>query len=237
MEQKVILLTGASGGMGHELAKHFAEKGVFLALHSNKNTIKIPESDRVAHFHADLSHEQNCESLINEVVVRFGKVDVLINNAGISRSDISWKVNAEDWRETMAVNLDAPFFLSKHALKHMRLNKWGRIINISSIVAQTGFIGTSAYAASKAGLIGLSKTLAKEVASSGISVNALALGYFNVGMIEDVPDEIRDQIIENIPMKRLGGPETVFGTLEWLISEAGGYVTGQTINLNGGLHS
>jgi NAD(P)-dependent dehydrogenase (short-subunit alcohol dehydrogenase family) len=237
MEQKVILLTGASGGMGFELAKRFAESGAFLALHSNKNEIRIPESERVAHFHADLRDESNCEELINGVVAKFGRIDVLINNAGISRSDISWKVDSDDWRDTMSVNLDAPFFLSRHALKHMRLNKWGRIINVSSIVAQTGFVGTSAYAASKAGLLGLTKTMAKEVAASGITVNALALGYFNVGMIEDVPAEIRDQIIDGIPAKRLGGPETVHGTMEWLMTEEAGYVTGQTINLNGGLHS
>lgn len=237
MDQKVILITGASGGMGGRLAKMFAETNHLIALHSNKNSIDIPESDAVAHFHADLSIEDNCENLIKSVIAKFGRIDVLVNNAGISKSAMSWKTESEAWRATMAINLDAPFYLSKHAVPHMRLNKWGRIINITSIVAQTGFIGTAAYAASKAGLIGLTKTLSKELAASGISVNSLALGYFNVGMIDDVPEEIQQSIISNIPMNRLGGPETVFKTIEWLTSEEGGYITGQTVNLNGGLYS
>lgn len=237
MDQKVILITGASGGMGGKLAKMFAETNHLIALHSNKNSIDISESDTIAHFHADLSFEDNCEDLIKAVIEKFGRIDVLVNNAGISKSAMSWKTESEAWRATMAINLDAPFYLSKHTIPHMRMNKWGRIINITSIVAQTGFIGTSAYAASKAGLIGLTKTLSKELAASGISVNALALGYFNVGMIDDVPEEIQQSIISNIPMNRLGGPETVFKTIEWLTSEEGGYITGQTVNLNGGLYS
>ena len=237
MDQKVILITGASGGMGGRLAKHYVETNHLIALHSNKNAISVAESNKVAHFHADLTVEENCENLIKAVIMKFGRIDVLINNAGISKSAMSWKTDAEAWKATMAINLDAPFYLAKHAIPHMRLNKWGRIINITSIVAQTGFVGTSAYAASKAGLIGLTKTLSKEVASSGIAVNALALGYFNVGMIEDVPDELQQEIVANIPMNRLGGPESVFKTIEWLSSEEGGYVTGQTVNLNGGLYS
>lgn len=237
MDQKVILITGASGGMGGRLAKHYVETNHLIALHSNKNAISVPESSKVAHFHADLTVEENCENLIKAVIMKFGRIDVLVNNAGISKSSMSWKTDAEAWKATMAINLDAPFYLAKHAIPHMRLNKWGRIINITSIVAQTGFVGTSAYAASKAGLIGLTKTLSKELASSGIAVNALALGYFNIGMIEDVPDELQQEIVSNIPMNRLGGPETVFKTIEWLSSEEGGYVTGQTVNLNGGLYS
>lgn len=237
MDQKVILITGASGGMGGRLAKHYAETSHFVALHSNKNKIEVPESQKVAHFHADLTIEYNCEDLIKAVIMKFGRIDVLINNAGISKSSMSWKTQNDSWKSTMAINLDAPFYLSKHAIPHMRLNKWGRIINITSIVAQTGFVGTAAYAASKAGLIGLTKTMSKELATSGISVNALALGYFNVGMIDDVPDEMQKEIISHIPMNRLGGPETVFKTIEWLSSEEGGYVTGQTVNLNGGLYS
>lgn len=235
--EKVLLITGASGGMGNALAQLFAAQGYSLALHFHQNILSLPESEKVAHFKADLTNEQEVEKLVAAVLERFGRIDVLINNAGISRSSMSWKTSSSDWRETMAVNLDAPFYLSKAVVPGMREQKSGRIINITSVVAQTGFIGTAAYAASKAGLIGLTKTLSKELISSGISVNALALGYFEVGMIDDVPEIVRQQVIDTIPAKELGKPETVFSTIEWLISDAAGYVTGQTINLNGGLYS
>jgi NAD(P)-dependent dehydrogenase (short-subunit alcohol dehydrogenase family) len=150
---------------------------------------------------------------------------------------MSWKTEFEEWRETMAINLDAPFLLSKAVIPAMRAQKSGTIINVSSVVAQTGAIGTAAYAASKAGLIGLTKTLSKELAPANISVNALALGYFNTGMIEDVPNELQQEIIKSIPMNRLGETETVCKTIEWLIADEMRYVTGQVINLNGGMYS
>ena len=138
--------------------------------------------------------------------------------------------------KTLAINLTGPFLVSKHVAPIMRANKWGRIIFISSIVAQTGFAGTSAYAASKAGLLGLNKSLAKELAPSGITVNAIALGYFNVGMITDVPEEMKQNIINSIPKKALGDPIQLFETIQYIVSENSGYLTGQTINLNGGLY-
>jgi NAD(P)-dependent dehydrogenase (short-subunit alcohol dehydrogenase family) len=204
-------------------------------LHYNKNEINLVESDSVAHFQADLTTESEVERLVSSVLEKFGRIDVLINNAGISKSSMSWKTDAASWRETMAINLDAPFYLSKHVIPAFRQQNSGRIINVSSIVAQTGFIGTSAYAASKAGLIGLTKTLSKELSDFGVTVNALALGYFNVGMIDDIPKALQEEIISSIPLRKLGDPTSVFQTINWLISEEGGYVTGQTINLNGGL--
>jgi NAD(P)-dependent dehydrogenase (short-subunit alcohol dehydrogenase family) len=162
---------------------------------------------------------------------------VLINNAGISKSNISWKTTAEEWNQTMAINLNAPFFLSQAVIPSMRSNAFGRIINITSVVAQTGFAGTSAYAASKAGLIGLTKTLSKELAKFQISVNAIALGYFNSGMIEDVPAEVQTELLKQVPMNALGNPEILAKTIEFLISDEAGFVTGQTLNLNGGMYS
>lgn len=237
MEQKVILITGASGGMGTELAKLFMQLDVKLALHYNSNDIEIDESDSIAHFQGDLTEKKYCFQLIEDVVNKFGKIDVLINNAGISRSSMSWKTPETEWLETISINLNAPFYLSQAVIPFMRVENWGRIINVTSIVGQTGFIGTSAYTASKAGLIGLSKTLAKELAPFGITVNSLALGYFNVGMIQEVPENIKQEIIDTIPKKRLGDPETVFKTIQLLLSEEGAYITGQTINLNGGLYA
>lgn len=235
--EKVILITGASGGMGGAIASFFSNENVKLALHYNSSAITINENERIAHFKADLTSESDVKSMIVDVLERFGRIDVLINNAGISESSISWKAELEDWNKTMAINLTAPFLMSKEVLPGMRSNKFGRIINISSVVAQTGFVGTSAYAASKAGLIGLTKTMSKEVISSGVTVNAVALGYFNVGMISDVPSDLKEQVIESIPAKRLGDPETLCKTIQWLMDDASAYVTGQTINLNGGMFS
>jgi len=237
MEQKVILITGASGGMGGAIASLFSQESVKLALQYNRNAIQLDESENIAHFQADLTDENQVAQLVERIISRFGRIDVLINNAGISRSAMSWKTEASSWKETMAINLDAPFYLSKHVTPHFRAQKSGRIVNITSVVAQTGFIGTAAYAASKAGLIGLTKTLSKELASSGVTVNALALGYFNVGMIDDVPAEMQTEIIGSIPANRLGDPKSVFKTIQWLVSNEGEYITGQTINLNGGLYS
>lgn len=193
-------------------------------------------SDSIAYFQADLTNEDEVNRMIEAVINRFGRVDVLINNAGISKSAISWKTSLDAWNETIAINLTAPFLVAKACIPSMRKNGSGSIINISSVVGQTGQIGTAAYTASKAGLIGLTKTLAKELVSNNITVNALALGYFSTGMIADVPQEQQDQIIESIPMKKLGDPATVCKTIEWLISSEAAYVTGQVIQLNGVLY-
>jgi 3-oxoacyl-[acyl-carrier protein] reductase len=193
-------------------------------------------SDSIAYFQADLTNEDEVNRMIEAVINRFGRVDVLINNAGISKSAISWKTSLDAWNETIAINLTAPFLVAKACIPSMRKNGSGSIINISSVVGQTGQIGTAAYTASKAGLIGLTKTLAKELVSNNITVNALALGYFSTGMIADVPQEQQDQIIESIPLKKLGDPATVCKTIEWLISSEAAYVTGQVIQLNGVLY-
>jgi 3-oxoacyl-[acyl-carrier protein] reductase len=237
MEKKVILITGASGGMGMHLVNWFKDQNYRLILHYHDNPLGLEETDSVRIVKADLRFQEQIDSLISFAFNCFGRIDILINNAGISKSSMSWKTEFEAWKETMAINLDAPFLLSKAIIPSMRANNFGRIINISSVVAQTGAVGTSAYSASKAGLIGLTKTLSKELAANEITVNALALGYFNTGMIEDVPLEQQNAIIETIPMKNLGEPETVCKTIEWLISDESGYVTGQVINLNGGMYA
>jgi NAD(P)-dependent dehydrogenase (short-subunit alcohol dehydrogenase family) len=237
MDKKVIFITGASGGMGQALTKWFStNETIQLVLHANDNTDLLHASENSILVKGDLSSEEGCDEVKKQVLSKVNRIDVLINNAGISKSAMSWKQNSEDWKYTMAINLDAPFFLSKAFLPAMRANGFGRIINITSVVAQTGAIGTAAYSASKAGLIGLTKTIAKEVAVNGITVNALALGYFETGMIADVPDERLQQIVSTIPMGRLGSTQTVCSAIDWLITEEAGYITGQVINLNGGMY-
>jgi 3-oxoacyl-[acyl-carrier protein] reductase len=195
----------------------------------------IPSNAQI--FQGDIRKEADIKALIASVVAAFGTVDIVLNNAGISKSEISWKAEQTNWEDTLAINLTGPFLVAKHALKHMRENKFGRIIFMSSIVAQTGFIGASAYGASKAGLIGLTKSIAKEVANKGITVNSIALGYFNAGMINDVPIEMQQKLINDIPVRDLGNPEQLAELMNYLISEKASYLTGQTLNLNGGLYS
>ena len=237
MEKKVILITGASGGMGKEITKWFNTDQYKLVLHYHLHPVDLEASDSIFHVQADLREEKQITEMVEAALNHFGRIDILINNAGISKSAMSWKTDYEAWKETLAINLDAPFLLSKAVIPSMRSNNFGKIINISSVVAQTGAIGTAAYAASKAGLIGLTKTLSKELALNNISVNALALGYFKIGMIDDVPQEMQQTIIQTIPKKELGNPSAVCKTIEWLISDEAAYVTGQVINLNGGMYA
>jgi NAD(P)-dependent dehydrogenase (short-subunit alcohol dehydrogenase family) len=234
MEKKVILITGATGGLGKEMTRHFEKLNYNLALHTYQQT-PFSISCEHAWFSADLRDENQVQLLIDEVLKRFGRVDILINNAGISRNGVSWKLSVEDFNEVLKVNLTAPFLLIKGFLPKMREAKYGRIINISSVVAQTGVPGTAAYAASKAAVLGMTKTVAKEVASYGITCNALALGYFNAGMIDEVPIEVQQEIIRTIPKGKLGEVSVILKTLEWLLQDEVDYVTGQTISLNGGL--
>jgi len=190
MERKVIVITGATGGLGSEMVKHFEQQNVRLALHTFQQE-PFDVACEHAWFKADLRDPQQIDTLIAAILANFGRIDVLINNAGISKNGMSWKLSDADFNEVMAVNLTAPFKLIKGFLPKMREQKSGRIISVSSVVAQTGVVGTAAYAASKAGLIGLTKTVSKETATNGITVNCLALGYFNVVMIDEVAPEMQ----------------------------------------------
>ncbi|MDR0802735.1 SDR family NAD(P)-dependent oxidoreductase [Fluviicola sp.] len=236
MDKKVIFITGATGGLGSAMVKHFEKQDVRLALHTFQQE-PFDVSCEHAWFKADLRDENQISGLIATVLANFGKVDVLINNAGISRNGMSWKLAPAAFHEVIAVNLTAPFLLSHGLIPSMRSNNYGRIINISSVVAQTGVPGTVAYAASKAGILGMTKTIAKELAAQPITCNALALGYFDRGMISEISEEVRDQIIAQIPKNKLGGVETILSAIDWLLQNSCDYVTGQTISLNGGLYT
>lgn len=237
MDKKVILITGASGGIGLELASFFNDEKHHLVLHYFKNEINLPNNDSITLIKADLTQSADIQKLADQVLSKFGKIDVIINNSGISRNAVTWKTTDEDWDETILVNLTAPFKICRAFLPSMRQNNQGVIINISSVVAQTGVPGTAAYAASKSGLIGLTKTMAKEVAGNNIRVNAISLGYFEKGMISNVPEGLKNEIINQIPMKKLGSVKNICQTISWLIHEDSDYITGQVINLNGGLFS
>tara|TARA_B110000037_G_scaffold220367_2_gene288059 strand:+ start:9013 stop:9720 length:708 start_codon:yes stop_codon:yes gene_type:complete len=233
---KTILIIGSSGGLGTELVNFFEEKGYNLALHYLNNP-PVTKGENIKTYQADITIEAQIEALISKVVADFGTIDIVLHNAGVSKNGMSWKTAEADWSETLAVNLTGPFLVSKHVIPHMRSANFGRILFMSSVVAQTGFIGTAAYAASKAGLLGLTKTLSKELANKNITVNAVALGYFNAGMINDVPLEMREQLKTNIPMGELGDPDQLGALIDYLISDQAKYLTGQTLNLNGGLYA
>ncbi len=235
MSERVILLTGASGGLGTAMAHHLAQRGFRLALHYHEHVPQVAETARIKCYPADLLDATQIEAMFGDITKDFGRLDIVINNAGISTNGMSWKLDLADWHRSLAVNLTAPFYISKLAIPLMRKQAFGRIINISSVVGQTGFIGTSAYAASKSGLFGLTKTLAKELAAFNITVNSLALGYFNEGMIRDVPEEMVAEIVEQIPLKKLGDVYAITHALDFLLDEKSDYFTGQIMNINGGM--
>jgi len=172
----------------------------------------------------------------DEVVRDLGKIDILVNNAGITRDKSFVKMTPQMWSDVLSVNLDGPFYCTKAVIEGMIERKYGRIVNISSVIGRMGNFGQSNYSASKAGLIGLTKTLAKEFASKGITVNAVAPGYVGTEMVKAVPKEILDKIIAQIPLGRLGEPSEVAGAVAYLVSEDGKYITGQVIDINGGFY-
>lgn len=236
ISEKVILLTGASGGLGEVLSKHLKHLGYRLALHYFENCPDENENENLRCYAADLRDTKQIDHMFEHIKRDFGRLDMVINNAGISKNGMSWKLDFEDWQQSIAINLTAPFYISQLAIPLLRQQQSGRIIHISSVVGQTGFIGTSAYAASKAGLFGLTKTMAKELAAFNITVNSFALGYFNAGMIRDVADDLQQEIIDQIPLKRLGDVENITHALDFILDEKSNYYTGQIMNINGGLY-
>jgi NAD(P)-dependent dehydrogenase (short-subunit alcohol dehydrogenase family) len=242
--RKSILLVGASGGVGLAIARDLANAGYDLALHYFENSAELEvlagelrnEGANVQLFPGDITQEAEVQELVKAAENAFGGIDVLINNAGVSQNGMTWKMPIDKWQQSLDVNLTGPFLCIKHVLPGMRARNFGRIISVTSVVAQTGVAGTVAYSASKAGLIGMTKTIAKEVANKNINVNCIALGYFDAGMLYEIPEEMREVIRETIPQKAFGDTKTISKSIIYLSSEEAGYVTGQTLSLNGGLH-
>lgn len=244
MNKKTILYTGATGGLGAIVCRELAMMDYNMALHTHHNEDKAEDlaEDILANggiakvFQADLTQTHEVLHLIETVRESFGEIDVLINNAAVSESAISWKLDDESWGKSIELNLTAPFQLIKQTIPRMRQLGWGRIINITSIVGQTGFAGTASYTASKAGLAGLTKTIAKEVAQHGVTVNNIELGYFSEGMIHTIPAELQDQIKSQIPAGKFGDPREIAGCIAYLCQDTSSYLTGQTLRLNGGMN-
>ncbi len=244
MAGKNVLLIGSSGGLGKHILLGMAAAGYNLALHYHDNEDNLASylneiKDSGIKYHtykADITSENEVVELVKKVKNDFGSIDILINNAGLSLNGVTWKLSIDDWNKVIAVNLTGPFLCSKHVLPVMREGGWGRIIYMSSVVPQIGVPGTAAYASTKAGLGGLCKTISKEVMKNNITANLISLGYFDAGLLYQIPEDIRSQIKETIPKKEFGSPKDVVECILYMCSEHAGYLTGQTINLNGGLY-
>ena len=243
LEGQVALVTGSSRGIGAVVARRFAEAGAKVALNYNARVAEATEvMDSITTgggdamlIAGDISDEVSAQETIKAVIERFGRIDILINNAGIHRDRLLLRMTSADFDEVLQVNLRGAFLCTKYVMPHFIRQHYGRVINMSSVVGLTGNPGQANYAAAKAGLIGFTKAVAREVASRNVTVNAVAPGYIATGMVEDLTDEQRHQILERIPMGRFGTSEDVAETILFLSSKGAGYLTGQVLTIDGGL--
>ena len=243
LEGKVAVVTGASRGIGRAIALELAKRGASVVVNYNRAAEKaqeVVEAIRTAGgqaeaFQADVADFRQAKALIDFAVKTFGSIQILVNNAGITRDNLIMLMKEEDWDAVIATNLKGTFNCSKAAVRPMMRKRWGRIINISSVAGTIGNPGQTNYSASKAGQIGFTKALAREVASRNITVNAIAVGYIETDIWEGVPDEAREQILQMIPLGRKGEPEEVAYAVAFLASDQAAYITGQVIGVNGGM--
>ena len=239
-----ILITGANGGLGSKLVENLLQSGTRnIACHHRSSAASITPLfeaqgiDPANHlFQAELTDEGAVHALGKAVQERLGPVCGVVNIAGSSSNAMSWKLSTQDFLRVLNENLLSTFHVTREFLPGMRENQGGRVINISSIIAHTGVMGASHYCAAKAGIEGFSRAVALEVASKNITVNCLALGYFDAGLIADVPAEMINQITSKVPLKRLGRAEELFPLVHYLLSRESGFMTGQVLHLNGGLY-
>lgn len=239
LSDKNALVTGASGGIGGAIARTLFAAGAKVALSGTRtdalDALAKELGDGAVAVPADLSAAAGAETLLKDSGEALGGIDILINNAGLTRDQLAMRMKDEDWSLVLDVNLTAAFKLSKACLRPMMKKRWGRIISITSIVGVTGNPGQANYAASKAGMIGMSKSLAQEVASRGITVNCVAPGFIATPMTEGLGDEQKEALMGRIPSGRLGEPDDIASACLYLASEEASYVTGQTLHVNGGM--
>ena len=240
LEGKTALITGASGGLGQSIAKGLHDSGATVILSGTRQGVldEVAQAiggDRVQVVTANLGDQAGIDQLAKDAEGVTGQVDILVNNAGITRDQLAMRMKAEDWQAVLDVNLTAPFNLAKALLRGMMKRRWGRIIGITSVVGVTGNPGQANYAAAKAGMIGMSKSLAQEVASRGITVNCIAPGFIQTAMTDALDDKQRDGMLSRIPTGTFGNPDDIAAAVAYLSSPEAGYVTGQTLHVNGGM--
>ena len=240
LEGKKALITGASGGIGKEIAnvliKHNAQVCISGRNLDELNALKELLGDKCHVVTCDLSKKDEIIELIKKTDEVLGHIDILINNAGITKDNIFLRMSENEWEDVLNVNLNSTFNILKLITKGMVKRKYGRIINISSVVGVTGGAGQVNYSASKAGLIGLTKSLSQEIATRNITVNCIAPGFIETPMTEKLDDKRKDAILNSIPMNRIGTPEDLSSAIIFLASQESSYITGQTIHINGGLY-
>jgi len=239
LDGKVALVTGAAGGLGSAIARSLYAAGATVVLSGRRveilNTLAKELGDRAHVVTSDLKDKESVQGLVAAVAEKAGAVSILVNNAGLTKDNLFMRMKDEELDEVLDVNLKAPFYLSRAAMRPMMKARWGRIINISSIVGVTGNPGQANYCASKAGIIGLSKSLAQEVASRNITVNCVAPGFIESDMTDVLPDAQKEALLAGIPQGRMGKPEDIASAVLYLASEEASYVTGQTLHVNGGI--
>jgi 3-oxoacyl-[acyl-carrier protein] reductase len=243
--ERVVVVTGGSRGIGRSVALKFAEeKAKIIIVHfdpdenaarETKDLLERRDCKAEAH-KADVSSGQQVEELFKEILSGYGRVDVLVNNAGIAKDGLLLRMSEKDWDTVLDVNLKGVFNCTKAVLRSMIKQRRGAIVSIASVAGQIGNAGQANYAASKAGIMGFTKTIAREVASRGITVNAVAPGFINTEMTATLPEKMIESYLQQIPLGRLGRAEDVAETVYWLCSSSAGYITGQVIHVNGGMY-
>ncbi len=241
MQGQVALVTGGSRGIGRAICERLVGRGVKVAAGYSRNSAaaqelqaKFPDAGISVH-QGNIGDAGDCRRVVDEVLEQHGQLDILVNNAGITVDKTVRKMSADDWDRVVQVNLNGAFYLSSATLQHMLDQGGGRIINISSVIGEKGNIGQANYSAAKAGLLGLTMSMALETARKGITVNAVAPGFIETDMVGDIPDQVLEKIIGTIPTARLGKPDEVARVVEFLADPESGYITGSVFNVNGGL--
>lgn len=240
---KIALITGATRGIGKQIAITLANQGYDIAINYRKENEDLldtkkqieQENRKCLAVQGDVSNFEECERFVKEIIEQYGRIDVLVNNAGITKDSLIMRMKKEDFENVVNVNLIGTFNVTKNVVPYMMKSRSGKIINISSVVGISGNAGQTNYAASKAGIIGFTKSLAKELASRNILVNAIAPGFIQTDMTEVLKDEIKESISSAIPLKRMGTTQDVANLVKFLASEDSSYITGQVINVDGGM--
>ena len=236
---RVALVTGASRGIGAAVAKKLTEAGAFVVVTATSEkgaeAVSAALGEKGRGIVLNVTDRAACAEAVNAVVTEFGRIDILVNNAGITRDMLAMRLSDEDWDTVIATNLTSVFTMTRACLRPMIKARYGRIINMSSVVAQMGNAGQANYAAAKAGIIGMSKSVAQEVASRGITVNCITPGFIETDMTKALPEETRKALSDRIPAKRLGQTDDIAGAVLFLASDLAGYVTGAVLPVNGGL--
>jgi|MGYP001445377183 3-oxoacyl-[acyl-carrier protein] reductase len=241
LNNKIAIVTGASQGIGKIIAFELAKSGAHVACISrNKKAIESIVDEitinggQASSFPCDISDSDTLSEIITEIIKENSRIDILVNNAGITKDSLLMRMSIEQWDDVINTNLKGAFHCTKAVVRYMMKNKFGRIINITSIVGLTGNAGQANYAASKAGLIGMTKSIAKEVASRGITANCIAPGWIETSMTDKLSGEVKNEFLSHIPVGRIGSPDDIANAVIFLASDEAGYITGQTITVDGG---